>query len=572
MLLVISLWILVIIVGVSFGNSVLQFINLKINLRNNVDNRIIHSINIFESFILGIFLITLILGYGSILFPINLVFKILLLVGILILNLKYGSLYKTEWDYFKKELYQTPLLFKTIGFAILLFSAYTASEYISEYDTGLYHTQAMNWIESYSLIPGLGNLHGRFAFNPMSFFPCSFFTFHYGEILIYPLNGAIYILFTFHLLRKVQIAYQRDQIQDLSFYLIIIILFIPLVVHRLSGASPDVICAILVIYSLDQLRMFLEKNVLEKKENHHFDIQIIFIISIVYMTVIFKLSTLFLVIIIPFFWKNYWKKGLQWSFLLGVLIFFPFIYRNVLLSGYLVYPFPELDFFNFDWKIPQSSALAERDLIKSWALIGEESKRRDILNLSFMEQLKLWWNFPRLNFILKGIFLINLCLLGNLLLGFLKKDKVTFILSFCLVINLSFWIFNAPDPRFAYGFLFFGMAWNISSWIKYFKKIPFFRELLVMMIPLVLLGSVFIFIKKDKIKLKKNFTSKLIYPQPKQSIDLESRTTNFKYFIPKEGDKCFDAALPCTPFDNPSLYLRGKDLKDGFRINRKEKK
>lgn len=33
------------------------------------------------------------------------------------------------------------------------------------YDTGLYHAQAIRWIEEYGVVPGLGNLQMRFAYN-----------------------------------------------------------------------------------------------------------------------------------------------------------------------------------------------------------------------------------------------------------------------------------------------------------------------------------------------------------------------------------------------------------------------
>lgn len=32
-------------------------------------------------------------------------------------------------------------------------------------DTTLYHIQAVHWIEEYGVMPGLGNLHNRFAYN-----------------------------------------------------------------------------------------------------------------------------------------------------------------------------------------------------------------------------------------------------------------------------------------------------------------------------------------------------------------------------------------------------------------------
>ena len=40
-------------------------------------------------------------------------------------------------------------------------------------DTGLYHAQAIRWIEEYGVVCGLGNLHSRFAYNSAAFALCA---------------------------------------------------------------------------------------------------------------------------------------------------------------------------------------------------------------------------------------------------------------------------------------------------------------------------------------------------------------------------------------------------------------
>jgi hypothetical protein len=54
------------------------------------------------------------------------------------------------------------------------------------YDSGLYHFNAIRWINSYPIIPGLGNVHGRLAFNQ------SFFT-YVASLNFYPFfnNGRV---------------------------------------------------------------------------------------------------------------------------------------------------------------------------------------------------------------------------------------------------------------------------------------------------------------------------------------------------------------------------------------------
>ena len=61
---------------------------------------------------------------------------------------------------------------------IIALAFWTAQE-PADSDTALYHAQAIRWIEEYGVVPGLGNLHCRFAYN--SSFLClqALFSFHW---------------------------------------------------------------------------------------------------------------------------------------------------------------------------------------------------------------------------------------------------------------------------------------------------------------------------------------------------------------------------------------------------------
>ena len=52
---------------------------------------------------------------------------------------------------------------------LTLLFAYGSSRGYMHYDTGLYHAQAIRWIEEYGVVPGLANLHSRFGYNSASF-------------------------------------------------------------------------------------------------------------------------------------------------------------------------------------------------------------------------------------------------------------------------------------------------------------------------------------------------------------------------------------------------------------------
>lgn len=56
-----------------------------------------------------------------------------------------------------------------VAIVLLLLFAYGTSTGIIHYDTGLYHAQSIRWVEEYGIVPGLGNLHSRLAYNSAAF-------------------------------------------------------------------------------------------------------------------------------------------------------------------------------------------------------------------------------------------------------------------------------------------------------------------------------------------------------------------------------------------------------------------
>ena len=95
--------------------------------------------------------------------------------------------------------------------------------------------------------------------------------------------------------------------------------------------------------------------------------------------------------------------------LMSFLIVLPFLARNVIISGYLLYPYTGIDLFRVDWKMPVSIALGDRD--------GIVSHGRAIQNLqnwkelSMAEWLPIW--FASLNLRQQLLFVLDLfgCLL-----------------------------------------------------------------------------------------------------------------------------------------------------------------
>lgn len=121
--------------------------------------------NFFDLIFSGFSVLMMIVGIYSVFFKIGLSFHFFLLAISVIFFILFRK------DYFKilttnSQKKIRPIVL-TLGIVFLLVFLLCSSSYILwyAYDTGLYHAQFIRWIESFSVVKGLGNLDGRLAFN-----------------------------------------------------------------------------------------------------------------------------------------------------------------------------------------------------------------------------------------------------------------------------------------------------------------------------------------------------------------------------------------------------------------------
>jgi hypothetical protein len=109
----------------------------------------------------------------------------------------------------------------TMGLLVLYFIMVllAAQAYPKVYDTGLYHAQFIQWISTYKTVPGLGNLHGRFAYNNQSFLLESFFSLEFMKLgYFHLLNSFLLILFSGSLLIDLQKSMKSDWINYFFYF------------------------------------------------------------------------------------------------------------------------------------------------------------------------------------------------------------------------------------------------------------------------------------------------------------------------------------------------------------------
>ncbi|EKO70752.1 LIC_10190 family membrane protein [Leptospira interrogans] len=442
------------------------------------------------------------------------------------------------------------------------------------YDSGLYHIQSIKWIQEYSVVPGLANLHGRFGFNPNIF--TIFALTSLKEIFkqeIFSVNFVIYSILVLHSINRIYKILKQEGFTN-SFLLHSIVLFLILEQFMsLSSPTPDLISIVLPLYILTNLPK--NENGIHSKlnlENYFSSI----ILSV--YTISVKLSTIPLCILILLLIIRYKFDGKKLLIVISIifLILLPWLIRNVILSGYLIYPFSAIDIFNFDWKVPLNAVVSEKLSITGWARNPGEGYK-EAAQMKFWEWFPIWWNtISKLNRLFIVIsFLSPIFIFIYSLFKKIKIDFQTFAILFTSWIGVIFWILLAPDIRFGKAFL--GVS-AISPLLYFNFKINFFPIKIsktskqIILVFIFIIVSVFLinrrtynrcknfirensafFVRPKKIKIPQNLEFKKI-----QMNDLE-------VFIPAEGDRCYDYEIPCMPYKNYSLILRGKTLQSGFK-------
>jgi len=518
-----------------------------------------------EIFLLGFVGLSILSSYLSIFIPLSLKVTVaFVLIGLIGLIIK-----RNRFKAHLLRLKKLKRIDKWIVSILLIAICAVSAKGLTNYDSGLYRVQSIKWIQNYAMVPGLANLHGRFGFNSLFFTVSAPFSingsFANTDWLVFPLNSLCLAVFAIWQYFNIKSALLKSDRLMAGFDLILLILSLSFLTNWLGSPTPDIICALL---SLMVFRLLMDATDSLLKNR--------LLISILVATcVAYKLSTILLMLLpLLLIRRSHLIKDLSWIALLYLIVLLPFFYRNYFLSGYLVYPFYALDLFDPLWKVPLTKTIEEQIWIKSWARIPGENAR-EVLNMGFAQWIPLW--FKALSFLDKVMLIFSGLLPFMHLFSFRKLSRRTNFLILILLANLLFWFFQAPDPRFAIGFLILATAFVLFVLLE---KIPLERLKRSVQIGffamLTYMGGK-TFVDRTIGRSRENIReSQLIIPagfdiEPSE-MNYRKESGNFDYFVPQQGDRCFNAPLPCTPYPRESLSLRGEGFQDGFAIAGRDQK
>ncbi|MES2387187.1 MAG: hypothetical protein V4543_04230 [Bacteroidota bacterium] len=461
----------------------------------------------------------------------------------------------------------------------------------SHFDMGAYYIQFMKWAEEYSVVPGLGNLHGRLAFNSSWHLLNAQFSFaQYTTFAYDDLTELLFVLFLSHLLRAV-----TDKTTS-PFEKIICSLFIGSAVwvgiRELSVPTADLVCVIYIWLSIKLLtqNLFSSSEEMPGKAgliNTMFPLMAAFMLSV-------KISSLFMLPGIAWCLFSLWKSGSRGvavkSGLACLVLILPWFIRNYIQAGWIIYPFHALDFFNPDWKIPRKQVLFEELMVESFAKIGLVHKSPFTLeqakHITLNQWLPFWYSHLKPSY----LFILWQSIIALILLpvAFVKYSRNPLrqksaenglpIVLFLLLSGICFWFFKAPSFRFGYGYLMALQCLVIALLLHdnlstgTFSNYPF-------KVLLIIFGCLTIFLGRDMRSIRTNWF------HPPEYIKVKTGEIPMAYsplYYPVESwdsgkiipcseaseacVQCWGARLPCIEWQNKHLEMRSKSLQDGFRF------
>lgn len=513
--------------------------------------------------------------------PINsFCFYAIYLVALIIVLLRYpyfSASIKKLFDWIRQQ-----TVFEKVGIALLLVPILYQSAQASKInDMGMYYLQTIKWMHSYGIVKGLANLHPALGLGSawhslvVLFDPSAT-----GLAQKWQLNGILVLVFI--------LFHWYESHNSSSIYLkVTFLLTIPLSFLYLTAPSPDL--PLLLLSSI------LFYWVCFKSNNLHTGILLllgVFLFACKPPAFIGVILTL-----IIFIKKIPSNKKIQFI-LAGIILTAPVIYKNYILSGYLLYPYNKPDVVNVKWKVPGDWNEAYRKGIISWGLNDKTDKKTLVqIKYSGKDRLSIWLSRKGYKGIMnKLIFLNFLTGLILLLTEPLRKNKAYlklpyFLLALLLIISFIEWLMLSqyrlllPSALVLSGlnchFLFLRFNFTNRNKIQPLfntNKIIVYTNILFIMMAFVPFD---IFSKESRnkdITQSEGFNKHyLISPfsgfinQKTDSILLGSM---YIYYYP-EKTYCWDCKMPCVSYSHRNYLLSnfgyrlqplGSETNDGFML------
>jgi len=437
-------------------------------------------------------------------------------------------------------------------------------------DMDLYHGQSIRWIEEYGVVKGLGNLHARFGYNS-AFFPVSALfsmKFLLGHSL-HTVNGWIAFLSSVELLNLGK-AFKRRKMFLSDYARVGLFYYLTTIWDEILSPSSDYAVMLTIFFVIIKWLAQLEEEDVERR-NHIAPYALLCVAGVYTLTLKVTAGLILILLIKPAYMlikQKKWKE-IAIYLTLGLLVAVPWFTRNVLITGWLLYPFPAIDLFHVDWKMTDvSEIIVDAELIKVYG-----KGMQDVgINVPLTKWYPHWFStqlFKLEKVLILAALLACVLVIGNTLCIFIKKkwEKLDILLVMVTVMcSYLFWQFSAPLMRYGYAHVLLLVALIYGCIVEALPKVKQFKmtgavyvALFAFLIYKLSLGVVYIY---------DNFTwLNFVWQETYETYEVEAYEVDgvTLYYSVDSGLSGYDP-FPSGPDKQTDIELRGDGLEDGFRI------
>lgn len=473
---------------------------------------------------------------------------------------------------------------RLVPLGILLCAIHLAAQSLlplSNSDSGLYHFQSIRWANEYPVVPGLGNLHGRLAFN-QSFF-------NYVALLnIYPFSGRGHMLaLSFPLLlfsadgiyalgrvlKRLSRKRSNISLPDVLSTLLLLFFVKDLFWQSLSSPAPDVMVALgqAVVFCY-----FLRLLQYRASTRAAHDVAPLVVILSATLTTLKLSNGPFSVILILCCWhvtRHTNHPRIQYqpirAYYIALLIFAIHMATGLVLSGYPLYP-SEIFALDVDWRIPSEQVTSMRRWIYSWARLPYGDPATVLASTAwFWPWFRSLFRDHRLILLLStlslGLTVGLMSFFNSRMQGIKTTRSYAFLaITMCPLIGaLIVWFYTAPDIRFLGSLhVLFGLlplCYSVCTLRAYANR----GTTLLLSFAL---GLLVLWCGAKRNLYLQGFSAEPALVPTRPLVERVTKTGH-TILLPAFGNECWNAALPCTPSVNSQLELRGATLGSGFRTS-----
>jgi len=537
--------------------------------------------NPFLYFWLGIFFTSTLAMFASFFVPLNnFALACFTLLGI-------GGLPKFIKDFrenFAEIQRSKKILFALFSFvtiiAVCRYLGFTPLSHNYAYDTALYHANAVQWLNEFGAVFGLGNLHSRLGMNSLWLTFAAIldnFIFNGRTSWILPSLCLIggFLFFGYEIFKT-----SSRKIAVFCAVFLSFIIFMQLVrpIQPILGIYFDLV--VFFVYAITVLEVYC--FVIQKRTKESIPILSCILVLAVFSFMLKQIGAincifafLFVLYVLLSNRESFVKNAIK-VFLPAGLAFLVMIANNAVLSGYLFFPL-QIFAMPFDWTMPKELVKGTYEAVVYWARLPGP------LYMTVAENGFWYWFEPwlvrhntKFNWVIYVIpFVLSFFLWAKTVL--IKRDKTAIFFLIWSFANILFWFNSAPDLRFGAGFFFVNIALALMFFVRdtdftvsllWDNKLS--RKIICILTCAFIVALVIIPFSRHthSILTIGKMGSEGVHEYKVNNVD-----NPYYVWVPNKGDQVGNSPLPATPYpkilETYGIEMRNKDfLGAGFRATR----